>query len=101
VAAKLNYPDAAALDADGNLYISDTANHRIRRVDAATGIIYTVAGTGVRGFSGDGGPARLAEIDLPSGIALDSSGRVYFADNYRIRMLTPVESPRRVAATNR
>jgi sugar lactone lactonase YvrE len=92
-AAQLNYPGAAALDALGNLYISDTINHRIRRVDAASGAIYTIAGVGVKGFSGDGGLALAAEIDLPAGIAVDSSGRVYFADlgNNRIRLLTPAE----------
>jgi sugar lactone lactonase YvrE len=90
--AYLNYPQAVALDAAGNLYVADTANHRIRRVDASTGVIYTIAGTGVSGFSGDGGPALLAEIASPVAITVDSSGNVYFADegNNRIRMLTPV-----------
>ena len=79
-------------DADGNLYIADTINHRIRRVDASTGLISTIAGNGVNGFSGDGGPAIDAEISFPVGIAVDGSGRVYFADenNNRIRVLIPV-----------
>ncbi len=103
--ATLNHAEAAALDAYGNLYIADTINHRIRRVEASTGIIYTIAGNGVSGFSGDGGPALAAEISFPAGIAVDRSGRVYFADetNNRIRVLTPVapqtarfrQSPRR------
>jgi trimeric autotransporter adhesin len=92
--ATLNHAAAAALDVNGNLYIADTINHRIRRVDASTGLIYTIAGNGVNGFSGDGGPAIAAEISFPAGIAVDRSGRVYFADesNNRIRVLTPVAS---------
>jgi hypothetical protein len=90
--AALNHADSAAFDADGNLYIADTINHRIRRVDASTGIIYTIAGTGVSGFSGDGGPALTAEMTFPAGIAVDRAGKVYFSDehNQRIRVLTPV-----------
>ena len=89
--ASLNHPQAVALDAAGNLYIADTINHRIRRVDASTGFIQTIAGNGVNGFSGDGGPALAAEISFPVGIAVDRSGKVYFADenNQRIRVLTP------------
>jgi sugar lactone lactonase YvrE len=97
--ATLNHAAAVALDADGNLYIADTINHRIRRVDASTGLIYTIAGNGVSGFSGDGGPALAAEITFPTGLAVDSSRRVYFADesNNRIRVLTPVtQRPHRV-----
>ena len=90
--ATLNHAQAAASDAEGNLYIADTINHRIRRVDASTGLISTIAGNGVNGFSGDGGPAIDAEISFPVGIAVDGSGRVYFADenNNRIRVLIPV-----------
>jgi sugar lactone lactonase YvrE len=90
--ATLHHAAAAALDVDGNLYIADTINHRIRRVDMSTGLIYTIAGNGVNGFSGDGGPAIAAEISFPVGIAVDGSGRVYFADesNNRIRVLIPV-----------
>ncbi len=90
--ATLNHAAAVALDAGGNLYIADTINHRIRRVDASTGLISTIAGNGVNGFSGDGGPAIAAAISFPAGIAVDGSGRVYFADesNHRIRALIPV-----------
>jgi sugar lactone lactonase YvrE len=90
--ATLNHAQAAASDAQGNLYIADTINHRIRRVDASTGLISTIAGNGLNGFSGDGGPAIDAEISFPVGIAVDGSGRVYFADenNNRIRVLIPV-----------
>ena len=81
-----------ALDNQGNLYIADTLNHRIRKVDASTGIISTIAGNGVNGFTGDGGLALFADISTPTGISVDESGKVYFADenNNRIRMLTPV-----------
>lgn len=91
--ATLNYPEAVALDAEGSLYIADSINHRIRRVDANTGIIYTIAGDGANGFSGDGGPARSAEMSFPTGIAVDEAGKVYFADenNNRVRVLTPLE----------
>jgi sugar lactone lactonase YvrE len=90
--ATLNYAAAVALDDDGNLFIADTINHRIRRVDASTRFIHTIAGNGVSGFRGDGGSALAAEISFPVGIAVDRSGRVYFADesNNRIRVLTPV-----------
>jgi len=79
------------LDADGNLYIADTINHRIRRVDSFTGIISTIAGNGVSGVSGDGGPALAAQIAFPVGIAVDPSGKVYFIDASHncIRVLTP------------
>jgi len=89
--ATLNYPESVALDPNGNLYIADTINHRIRRIDSSTGVISTIAGTGVEGFTGDGGPALAAKIGDPVGITVDTSGKVYFADesNNRIRMLTP------------
>jgi len=89
--ASLNYAAAVALDAHGDLYIADTLNHRIRRVNANTGLIYTIAGTGISGFSGDGGSAISAKISEPAGIAVDASGRVYFTDegNQRIRVLIP------------
>jgi DNA-binding beta-propeller fold protein YncE len=90
--ATLNYAASVALDLGGNLYIADTINRRIRRVDASSGLIYTIAGNGVNGFSGDEGPALAAELSGPVSIAVDPSGRVYFADenNNRIRVLTPV-----------
>lgn len=93
--ALLNYPQAIALDAAGNIYIADTINHRIRFVQAVSLLIFTIAGNGAAGFSGDGGPAWLAGISNPVGIAVDGSGRVYFADqaNNRIRVLTPFAAP--------
>lgn len=86
--ALLDTPTGIAVDAAGNLYIADSRNHRIRKV--AGGVITTVAGTGVAGFSGDGGPATAAALALPSGIAIDASGNLYIADtdNQRIRKVT-------------
>ena len=88
VAARLNWPTAIALDGLGNLYIADTWNHRIRRVDA-TGTITTIAGTGEVGYSGDGGPAVAAQLNWPAGMAVDGQGNLYFADgfNHRIRRI--------------
>lgn len=85
--AQLNNPFDVAFDARGNLYLSDTFNHRIRRVDARTGVITTIAGTGQKGFSGDGGPATQARLDEPYGVVVASDGTVYFADrlNGRVR----------------
>lgn len=89
--ALLNNPENIALDKAGNLYISDNLNYRIRRVDAKTGIITTIAGTGTRGFGGDGGSALGAQITMPSGLVIGSAGQVYFADifNHRVRVLMP------------
>jgi len=89
--AGLNHAQSTAVDIDGNLFIADTINHRIRRVDVNTGIIDTIAGTGVSGFSGDGGAATAAQISFPVSVAVDRSGRIYFSDegNNRIRVLTP------------
>ncbi|MCG6918583.1 MAG: hypothetical protein LJE89_13700 [Deltaproteobacteria bacterium] len=85
--ARLNYPFGAHVDASGNLYIADTYNHRIRKVNAKTGIITTVAGNGSKGFSGDGGPATSARFRYPFSLYVDSAGNIYIADtyNYRIR----------------
>lgn len=88
--ALLNDPDSIALDSAGNIYISDTMNFRIRRIDAASGVIHTIAGTGIRGFSGDGGPALGAEITTPAGLAIDAAGRIYFADLFNQRIRTVV-----------
>ncbi len=66
-AAELDSPGGLAMDAAGDLFIADTHNHRVREVAAVSGIITTIAGTGVAGFSGDGGAATAARLDLPTG----------------------------------
>ena len=78
---------AVTVDSNGNLYIPDFHNSRIRRVSAG-GTITTIAGNGTPGFSGDGGPAVFAELLNPSGIAVDGAGNLYFRDNNRIRMVS-------------
>lgn len=90
VNAELNNPEAVAVDASGNVYIADTENHRIREV-TTDGVIHTVAGNGTLGFAGDGGPAINAELNSPSGVAVDAAGNIYIADtfNQRIRMVLP------------
>src|SRR5438477_6826299 len=79
-AALLNGPFDVAFDAGGNLYFSDTFNNRIRRVDARSGNITTIAGSGDEGYSGDGGPATQAALSQPYGIAIDRAGNLYIAD---------------------
>ncbi len=78
------------MDAAGNLFIADTFNNRIRRV-SPDGIISTVAGNGIRGLSGDGGPATNAAVAFPRGLALDTAGNLFIADtlNFRIRRVSP------------
>jgi sugar lactone lactonase YvrE len=85
--ARLNFPVDVSVDASGNLYVADTGNHRVRMVLAATGVITTIAGTGVPGYGGDGGPAVEAALNLPAGIEVDGAGHVYIADqdNHRVR----------------
>lgn len=84
--AMLNQPRGVAVDGDGNLYIADSANHRIRKVDLSTGIITTAAGTGDADFSGDGGPAAAASISEPLAVAVDSEGNLYIADFGSLRV---------------
>lgn len=87
--AELALPSGIALDASGNLYIADYGNNRVRKVTPA-GVISTVAGNGVNGFSGDGGPATSAQLWGPAGVAVDNAGNLYIADitNYRVRMVS-------------
>lgn len=86
--AVLFQAEGIAADVNGNLYISDSANHRVRKVSLA-GVITTVAGTGFAGFSGDGGPANVAQLNSPYGVGLDGTGNLYIADlgNARVRKI--------------
>jgi len=89
IEALLNFPGAVAVDAHGHVYIADTMNHRIRKVDADSGIISTIAGTGQKRWSGDGEAAVSAALNEPTALALDQKGRLYIADqsNHRVRRL--------------
>jgi sugar lactone lactonase YvrE len=86
--ARLNVPAGLAFDKSGNLYIADRNNNRIRKVDTS-GTITTIAGTRTAGFSGDGGLATQAQLNLPSGVALDGKGNIFISDrsNNRIRVI--------------
>ncbi len=85
--AQLREPTGTALDATGNLYITEEYNNRVRRIDAATGIISTIAGSGAGGYGGDGGNALLAAMEQPAGLCIDKWNNMYIADrgNHRIR----------------
>ena len=101
--AQLSFPADVTVDKAGNVYVADTGNHRIRRIDA-TGKITTIAGTGEPGFSGDGGLAAEAKLASPYALALDGAGNLYVADlgNYRIRVLTqasPLSPPTELTVT--
>ncbi len=99
--AWLNTPVGVAVDAAGNLYIADSQNNRVRKVKAAGGAISTVAGSGSVPFSGDGGPASLAQFSTPFAVATDRSGNVYFSDNdnSRVRKVAPNGTISTVAGT--
>ena len=86
--ALLNNPFDVAFAADGDMVFSDTFNHCMRRIDARTGIISTVAGTGERGFGGDGGLATQALLNEPYGVVVDRGGRIFFADRLNGRVRT-------------
>jgi DNA-binding beta-propeller fold protein YncE len=87
--AQLNNPFDLAFAPDGSVVFSDTFNHCIRRIDAVSGVISTICGTGERGYAGDGGPATRAQLNEPYGVVVDRSGRVFFADrkNQRVRVI--------------
>ncbi len=92
--AAIYMPFGVSVTISGDIYIADTYNHRIRKVDAITGLITTIAGSGTFGFAGDYGPATAANINNPSGVAFDSTGNVYIADmsNSRIRKIVAYDT---------
>ena len=81
IAAELYATRGVAFDTAGDLFIADFSNHVIREVIHATGEIITVAGDGTAGYSGDSGPATAAELNSPSGVAVDSAGDLFIADS--------------------
>jgi DNA-binding beta-propeller fold protein YncE len=89
--ASLNEPYEVRFDPSGNMFFAEMQNHVVRRVDRNTRKISTVAGTGVPGFSGDGGPANLAQLRQPHSIAFDANGRLLICDigNHRVRRVDP------------
>src|SRR5262249_52847101 len=89
-AAQLSQPEDIIFDAIGNAYIADVTNDRIRQI-TPDGIIHTFAGTGVRGHSGDGGPASVAMLNTPRSLAIDSQGNLYFGEHNanRLRRIAP------------
>src|SRR5262249_5291441 len=103
--ALLSEPEQVTVDASGNLYIADSENNKVREVAAANGTqwgqsmtasdIYTVAGNGTQGPSGDGGPAASAELNLTQGVTTDPSGDLYITgfDDSRLREVTATPSP--------
>ena len=99
-AARLNSPSGAVLDAAGNLYIADSYNNRIRKVDAS-GTITTIAGTGATGDGGDGGPALSAQFNTPYGLVFDAAGDLIVSDemNNRIRLIRPSGIIQTIAGT--
>ena len=90
-AAELNEPYEVRFDSHGNMIFVEMQNHVVRKVDAMTGTISTLAGNGVAGFSGDGGPAIYAQLNQPHSIALDQHDRIYICDirNHRVRVVDP------------
>lgn len=86
--AQLGWPQGLAIDLNGNLYIADDSDCRIRRV-AAEGVITTIAGNGACYTSGDGGPARNATLNYPAAVAVDPSGALYVAESNRVRKISP------------
>lgn len=89
-AASLFFPDGIAADANGNIFVAEYSGHRIRRI-STSGIITTVAGNGIAGFSGDGGLATAAQLNFPEQIFVDVAGNLYIADgnNFRVRKVSP------------
>jgi sugar lactone lactonase YvrE len=95
--AALYGPQGVAVDSTGNLFIADTFNSRIRKVSASTEVITTVAGNGTFGYSGDGGPAPLAALYNPQGVAVDAAGNLFIADTQNNRVREVIAAPDRLA----
>lgn len=85
--ATFSFPSGVAVDGDGNLYIADANNHRVRRVDAATGVVTTIAGTGEPGPSGNGGPAAEARLFYPSFVVFEPPNRLYVEESGALRLV--------------
>jgi uncharacterized protein (TIGR03437 family) len=100
IAAQIGSIRGVAVDRKGSLYLSDTDHNRVRKVDSG-GIITTFAGNGTAGFSGDGGPAGAAQLNLPYGLAVDAAGYLYIADlgNNRVRRVSPDGTIATIAGT--
>ncbi|HEY3245582.1 MAG TPA: hypothetical protein VGM03_19740 [Phycisphaerae bacterium] len=85
-AAQINFPGDLEIGPDGNLYLADTNNNKVRMINLTTGVITTIAGTGQRGYSGDGGPAATAMLSRPFGVAFDAAGDLYVSDTFNGRI---------------
>jgi sugar lactone lactonase YvrE len=96
--AQLNTPSSVFLDQQGSLYIADSANNVIRRVDAQTNLITTVAGTGTAGFAGDGGPAASVQLNYPTDVTVDAAGDIFIAD-YQNQCVREVNAQSGIVAT--
>jgi serine/threonine-protein kinase len=99
--AKLEFPAGVIVDGAGNVYLSDKQNDRIRRIDPLTGFIFTIAGNGLSGSSGDGGLAPAAHLNNPAGLAFGPDGSLFIADegNNKIRKIDPLGVITNVAGT--
>jgi hypothetical protein len=93
--AQLNYPDGVQVDPAGDIYIADSGSHVVRKVNISDGKISTIAGTATAGYTGDGGPANTAQLNVPAGILLDGTGNLYIADsqNAVIRKVDVSDAP--------
>ncbi len=101
LSASIAKPFSLCMDTCDNMYFSDEDNHVVRRIDAASGIITTVAGSGTAGYSGDGGPALAAQFNHPTGVIIDNAHNLYISDhfNHRVRKMTYVPPTPTVAVT--